>query len=215
MKQGILFLLLLTGSSLNISAQEKMIIHMKDGQTISYEMSKVDFVELQAPEGDISLRDTIAGIGGIVSGSIDLGTSVKWAIHNVGSLSLSNTGGRYTWDDACAAITSWGEGWRLPTEADWQELYEKCTWEWITIDGIGGRLVKGDNGNTVFFPATGLAIEDKLHVIGSLGVYWTASSSGEDSKNALGAYFDSANIYRMEFPKSNTFSLRLVRDKEQ
>ena len=32
-------------------------------------------------------------------------------------------------DDAAAA--NWGNAWRMPTDAEWKELLEQCTWKWI------------------------------------------------------------------------------------
>lgn len=36
-----------------------------------------------------------------------------------------------------------------------QELIDKCTWTWTTLNGKKGYNVKGQNGNTIFFPAAG------------------------------------------------------------
>ena len=52
-----------------------------------------------------------------------------------------------------------GGKWRMPTDAEWAELMEKCTWTWVTNyngSGINGRLVKATNGNSIFLPAAGL-----------------------------------------------------------
>lgn len=195
-------------------AQDKMIVHMKDGQKVSFEMSKVDHVELEGTGQ--STEKPLEGVGGTVASTVDLGTSKTWATHNVGASQMSQSGGHFAWNNIPAAAAEWGEGWHLPTLADWKELYEKCTWEWVTVDGIGGRMVTGNNGNTVFFPATGLSIDTKTHVVGSLGIYWTATSKNdsEESDNAYGSYFDSANIYNIDFAKNNAFSVRLVKDKE-
>ena len=46
----------------------------------------------------------------------------------------------------------WGNGWRLPTEAEIKELIEKCTW---TAEQYG-YTVTGPNGNSIFLPACGM-----------------------------------------------------------
>lgn len=51
-----------------------------------------------------------------------------------------------------AAKTLWGNGWRLPTEAELKELVEKCTWTEETY----GYTVTGPNGNSIFLPACGM-----------------------------------------------------------
>ena len=41
-----------------------------------------------------------------------------------------------------AARTNLGGDWRMPTMAEFEELADpnKCTWEWITKDGVNGHL---------------------------------------------------------------------------
>lgn len=51
-----------------------------------------------------------------------------------------------------AANVLWGNGWRLPTEAEVQELVERCTW---TEDSYG-YTVTGPNGNSIYLPACGM-----------------------------------------------------------
>lgn len=46
----------------------------------------------------------------------------------------------------------WGNGWRLPSEAEVKELLEKCTWKAETY----GYTVTGPNGNSIFLPACGM-----------------------------------------------------------
>ena len=197
----------------DMSAQKRMIVHMKDGQSITYNMDEVDRVEIIADSANTpTAADTVLTIGGTIAEAISMGSRVKWATHNVGASSMSDIGGRFTYEDAQSIAALWGEGWRLPTEKDYIELYENCTWEWTIIDGISGRLVTSQKGNTIFFPAGGLSIEDQLHVIGSVGLYWTDTASSEDDKSTIGIYFDSANIYRMDFPKTDFFTIRLVKD---
>ena len=53
-------------------------------------------------------------------------------------------------DDAASA--NWGEGWRLPTQAEQDELREKCSWSSVTVNGTTGYQVTGPNGNSIFLP---------------------------------------------------------------
>lgn len=55
--------------------------------------------------------------------------------------------------DMAAAL--WGEGWRLPSEAEMAELIEKCNWSWEIRDGVTGAKIVGPNGNAIFLPAGG------------------------------------------------------------
>ncbi len=56
-------------------------------------------------------------------------------------------------DDAARA--NWGGAWRMPTDEEWTELRENCTWTWTNLNGKNGYEVKGANGNSIFLPAAG------------------------------------------------------------
>ena len=77
-----------------------------------------------------------------------------------------------------AAYAALGGKFRMPTEADWQELYNNCTWDWkTTADGYAsnGRLVTASNGNTIFLPAAGFRDGTTFKDAGSWGYYWSSS----------------------------------------
>lgn len=48
-----------------------------------------------------------------------------------------------------------GEGWKLPSLAEANELISKCTWERETVDGIQVYRVTGPNGNSIILPIVG------------------------------------------------------------
>ena len=81
-----------------------------------------------------------------------------------------------------AASVNWGGTWRMPTIYEFQELTEKCTWEWTSLNGVDGQKVTGPNGNSIFLPVTGYRDMDKLR--GSSGYYWLSSLDESDSKRA-------------------------------
>ena len=77
-------------------------------------------------------------------------------------------------DDAACMVL--GGKWRMPTDAEWNELRETCTWKWTTQKGVNGRLGTGPNGNSIFFPAAGLRYSTYLEdLVGTRGYYWTSS----------------------------------------
>ena len=55
------------------------------------------------------------------------------------------------------------------------ELINNCTNEWITQNGVSGRLFTGPNGNSIFLPAAGLRDGSELYGAGSYGEYWSSS----------------------------------------
>jgi len=58
-----------------------------------------------------------------------------------------------------AARVNMGEPWQMPTSDQFQELYDNCTWERKTVDGVNGYLVTSKiNGNSIFFACSGSAL---------------------------------------------------------
>lgn len=202
-------LLLLVPINISAQAQEKMLVYMKDGSVVEYLMSEVDHVELQATEDNSGTP--AEGVGGTIAEVVDLAlpSGTLWAKHNVG--------GSYTEDyglmmDHGSSVGAWGTEWNLPTKEQWQELYDNCTWQWTMQDGVEGRLLKSNaNGNELFLPAAGVSLDGDILIRNSVGLYWTASKENSDATVMLGIYFDSANIYRMEYPVANGLSVRLVK----
>ena len=74
-----------------------------------------------------------------------------------------------------AATTNWGDGWRMPTEEEWEELLNNTTVTLTTQNGVNGRLFTASNGNTLFLPAAGNRTGSSLFDAGSFGVYWSSS----------------------------------------
>lgn len=54
-----------------------------------------------------------------------------------------------------AAYVNWGKKWCMPTEAQFEELLLQCSCSWTTTNGIYGLKVTGNNGNSIFLPASG------------------------------------------------------------
>ncbi len=86
-----------------------------------------------------------------------------------------------------AAYKNWGGSWRMPTKAEQYELREKCTWTWITQNGVNGYKVSGPNGNSIFLPAAGYRNDSSLDFAGSHGIFWSSlSTSTSDYAYGLG-----------------------------
>ncbi len=76
-------------------------------------------------------------------------------------------------DDAARQI--YGGKWRTPTDKEWQELIDNCTWTWTTQNGVKGRVVTGTNGKSIFLPAAGTRTGVNIANLGSYGNYWSSS----------------------------------------
>ena len=74
------------------------------------------------------------------------------------------------------ATVKWGKECRMPSRAEFQELYNKCDWTWKSnYNGASGYLVKGPNNQTIFLPASGFRFNGVLYYHGSYGDYWSSS----------------------------------------
>ena len=107
--------------------------------------------------------------GAALTGNVPVNTTYDAARHNLGS--------------PC----------RLPTVGEFQELNSNCDSEWTDEDGVAGRrFTSRINGNSVFFPASGLYNGTSLYNRGSNGYYWSSSYISET--NAYVLYFNSGGV---------------------
>ncbi|MBO7287004.1 MAG: TIR domain-containing protein [Bacteroidales bacterium] len=91
------------------------------------------------------------------------------------------------------ARVKWGGKWRIPTLAELKELCDKCTWTWMSQNGVEGYKVTGPNGNSIFLPAAGYRDGSSLYDAGSLGNYWSSTPFEYDESGAFYLKFDSAD----------------------
>ena len=110
-----------------------------------------------------------------------------------------------------AAHVNWGGKWRMPTDAEWTELRNNCTWTWTTQNNVNGYLVKSNtNSNSIFLPAAGCRYDTSLDLVGSYGYYWSASLYEYYPGNAWDFYFNSDNQRRRDYTRVYGFSVRSV-----
>ncbi len=116
-------------------------------------------------------------------------------------------------DDAARA--NWGGEWRMPTIEEYEELIDpaKCTWEWITKDGVNGYKVTGKKtGNSIFLPITGFRFYEGVQFRAIKGIYWTSMLYSGNPNKAWCLEFDFSDV-DISFGKlsANRFSGRCIR----
>lgn len=111
--------------------------------------------------------------------------------------------------DAARAIL--GAPWRMPTDAEFQELFDNCAHEWTTVNGMYGILFTSNvNGKTLFFPAAGLFDGTSLNRRGSYGYYW--SSTFYSATQAVSMRFETAEIHIPNYGSRRVgYTVRAVR----
>ena len=114
-------------------------------------------------------------------------------------------------DDAARA--NWGGSWRMPTDGEWAELLDECTWEWKNAykGTTAGYLVTSKiNGNSIFLPAAGYRDNDDLYDAGYYGYYWSSSLDTDYPNYAWLVYFNSDYVYRYYYYRYYGQSVRPV-----
>ena len=133
----------------------------------------------------------------------------SWGIYKIGGkTSISPTSGHDT------ARENWGGSWRMPTDAEFEELCDetKCDWTWTSQGGHEGYKVTGPNGNSIFLPAAGWRDGTYTYDEGKNGYYWSSTLSSSDSYCARGRYFNSSGHYTIYFSRRDGQSIRPVTD---
>ncbi|MBP5667991.1 MAG: hypothetical protein J6X32_07580 [Salinivirgaceae bacterium] len=138
-----------------------------------------------------------------------------------------------------AATAAFGEGWAMPTNAEWEELYSQCYWVWTenyNNRNARGYIVykaksAGDKGTKVysdgtpsasysltdahiFLPAAGCRYDTNLNYAGSYGNYWSASLGEDGPHGVRGCDFYSSGVGSLDYGYGSRyigFSIRPVK----
>ena len=112
-------------------------------------------------------------------------------------------------DDAARA--NWGGSWRMPTDAEFTELFGNCAWKWTTQNGVDGyKLTSTKNGKSIFLPAAGIRGDSSLYHAGSYGYYWSSSLGTDYPGSAWRVGFHSNYVLRDGSNRIDGFSVRPV-----
>ena len=142
---------------------------------------------------------------------VDLGLSVKWATMNVGATKPEGIGAYFAWGEITekefctienytykenptvlplsndAARVNWGGDWRMPTQAEYNELITNCI---ITREDTYTVRFTSTNGNYILMPLAGFAKEDgTFKNVGDCGYYWTNAINANNSAQAIDLIF--------------------------
>lgn len=129
------------------------------------------------------------------------GFSFAWANYKWGTSSSSMT--KYTSSDGKttleaaddAARANWGSGWRMPTQAEFNELLYNTTKAWTSDyndTGVAGFTFTA-NGQTLFLPAAGYRYDTYVYYQGSSCYYWSSTRYSAYPYRAYYLYYDPPN----------------------
>ena len=82
------------------------------------------------------------------------------------------------------AFARLGGTWRLPTEAEWKQLIDSCSWVWKTRGKVSGYEIRSRRtGGSIFLPAAdkkGLDLSTVLNLSGEKNGYYWSSTRNRD-----------------------------------
>lgn len=89
-----------------------------------------------------------------------------------------------------------GGNWRMPTKAEFQELFNNTTNEWTQLNGVNGRKFtsKTDTTKYIFIPAAGNRSKNNMTLLGSTGNVWSSSLNTSNPQNAFKMFLDSDKV---------------------
>lgn len=89
--------------------------------------------------------------------------------------------------DDDVALQEWGNGWRMPTLTDFNELLKNCTITNDTVNNVAGTRFTGPNGNSIFLPWHGTMFNGKLEYP-ERAYYWSSTLDETDNKFGEGLF---------------------------
>lgn len=186
-------------------------ISCTDDDDIEYPYGGYDYVDLGLPSG---IKWATMNLG--ATKPIEVGNYYSWGeikpkaqydfsdyqycaeINEAGgikTLSKYGTSGKYGVSDQKTQLEScddvatqlWGNGWRMPTLEELNELLEYCEIQFGVVNGKQGTTFIGPNGTSIFLPLTGTRFQGTLEYE-MRGYYWSSTLDETDDKCAKGLF---------------------------
>ena len=113
-----------------------------------------------------------------------------------------------------AATATYGEGYRMPTEAEMNELTANTTSAWTQVNGVKCLKLtsKSDTSKSIIFPAAGYCSGGSFYRVGSYSNVWTSSLFPNGGYLAWYLYFDYGVVGMNGNSRYQGFSVRAVHE---
>ena len=111
-----------------------------------------------------------------------------------------------------AASHNMGGDWRMPTDAEFQELFGNTNNEWTQVNSVNGWKFtsKTDTSKYIFIPAAGWRTDSSFEKQGNSGYVWSSSLRTSHPGGALELDFNSGNCYVLNLSRCYGLSVRGV-----
>lgn len=152
--------------------------------------------------------------------NLDLALSESWCYNDENS--CKEQGRLYRWKNAGEACTALGEGWRLPTEAEWRQLANALGGytDWLTEEDQGDpaaanrALLPGGKSGLDLTLSGWRGSNGGFDSAGQMGFYWTASETSEDEAWFYIVLPEGGKLTRRSTNKRMGMACRCVRSAE-
>lgn len=95
-----------------------------------------------------------------------------------------------------AATSNWGDEWRMPTRAEYDELIDYCDWSWTDFNGVKGYKVtsKSNSSKWIFFSASGYYDGSLNYNVTKTAGYWSTTVVEDSEYRSWNLSFDSSSF---------------------
>ena len=184
----------------------------------------VDGLEVKIEGG--SVRPEYVEIAGILWATKNVGASTETEVGNYyqygkGARDYQATSGETDYSgsenplaaSADTAVQVLGNGWRMPTKAEFQSLTANTDYSWVTINGVvGGKFTdKTDSSKYIFIPAAGCYDYGDLTEFEEYGRVWS-STPWKSSYSYHLKFYEGYDIADYDTYRDFGFSVRPVLD---
>ncbi len=110
-------------------------------------------------------------------------------------------------DDAATQLM--GENWRVPQYDDFEELRIRCSCKCCKLNGTWGYLFTSTrNGNSIFFPLSGMRDPGDIMYSGERGYYWSNQLTTLTNDKTIEA--DVFDLLKSSTPTTNSYQSREI-----
>lgn len=109
------------------------------------------------------------------------------------------------------AATAFDTNMRTPTAAEWQELINNTTYQWVTINGVAGVKLTAANGKSIFLPAAGKKWLYDFNDRDEIGYYWSSTLDDGDCTQAKHFEVSVNEPIQSHYERANGMPVRPVR----
>lgn len=209
-----------------VPALSLLLVSCSQDEIREYDISRGDETHMHAVDLGLSVKWACCNIGAEIPeeygsyyawGDPEEKDSCAWSVYkwhdnNINEITKYNDedGKRVLDPSDDIAQIMWGEDWRMPTQAEIQELMECCEWEWTSVNGVYGYEVSG-NGNSIFLPAAGSQYEDFYTSQGTQGCYMSATLYSGDYEMEVCMGFNKKGYYTINGDRCDGHTIRPVK----